>query len=401
MEGTVIFAMSRKLGILHRIYFTLLLVFILLVTFTNIPLIFSPILQDVQAGNVVEDADSSTYLYITTPKPEPPPEEPSPPPVEPPQYQAVEEPIIIWYDLQTTDGDSVLNSKIDVGQEYRFSMVIISDQGWEDIEYIDIHAWFDYGNDDSTYNQTQGGNTNFHLRYENTTGVANYSILWPNIEVTKGTLTEKIESGPTGYSEQCEFNRITLSFIPGFQFRYAQGDGSWSKSKNTINDINSWNFRIEVTDKGDYTTCSYTASIVDEFGVNSYSEIVSAGFLDISGNPGENASADSSIIVKTRSNTDYTLSVNIETLYHETNPTATISNENIWVRGGDQLEFTNFTADEETYLYGSKSSYQEADNDDNKKITDNIDYKCSIPIGKIPGNYSGKQCYTMRTETNN
>lgn len=393
MEGTVISVMKRKLTAIKRSYFSFLFILIFLLAFTNISLVFNPITQETRAANISDDYDSSTYLSVTTPIPEEPPAPPGPPPAVGP----VTAPIIRDYDLQTIDGNSVLNSKIDVNQEYKFCMEIGSDQGWDDIEYIDIQAWFDHGDDDSTYNQTKGGNINLHLRYENTTGTANYSMLWPDDEVAKGTLTEDIESDGLGYGES---NYLTLSFTPGYQFRYAPGDGSWDESTNRINDINSWNFMILVTDSGEDSTGSSTTTVVDEFGVNSYSEIVSAGFPNIEGQPGENASTDSSLTIKTRSNIEYSLSVDVETFYHEAYSEATLSNETIWVKGGDQIEFANFNGTGDIFLYGSSTLYHEADNDNVEKVIDDIDYKCNIPVGQIPGNYSAKQYYNLRTQTN-
>ncbi|MBE3137465.1 MAG: hypothetical protein IMZ43_08790, partial [Thermoplasmata archaeon] len=66
------------------------------------------------------------------------------------------------------------NTQSDVNDsaEYRFIVNISSDQGWDDIQFINITAWYDQGNDGSTYNQTSGGNWNLFLQYKNTTGTA-------------------------------------------------------------------------------------------------------------------------------------------------------------------------------------------------------------------------------------
>ncbi len=77
---------------------------------------------------------------------------------------------------------SKLNAQIDVNNsaEYRFIVNISSDQGWDDIEFVNITAWYDQGTDSSTYNQTRGGNWNLNLQYENTTGTAVWRMLWPH-----------------------------------------------------------------------------------------------------------------------------------------------------------------------------------------------------------------------------
>ena len=251
----------------RKIYSIFLLVLLLFSTFSTGLMAVFPIVRIANAGDITSHSDSSTYLSVTTPipEPEPPGPGPGPPPLE-------TKPIINWYDFQNATDVSMLNSKIDVNQEYKFCISISSDQGWDDIEYIDITAWFDNGDDSTTYNNSGnlGGNLNMFLQYENTTGIANYNMLWPDDEATKGSFTEKIETDPNANSESTECYNLTFSFIPGYQFRYAPGDGSWDKTKNANNDIWSWNFKISVTDSGEDASGPSTTSIIDEFGVYSY-----------------------------------------------------------------------------------------------------------------------------------
>jgi len=159
----------------------------LLSVFTSSLLVVNPMVKIVDAGDITTYSDSSTSLTLSTPKPE----EPVPPP--PPPVLGVK-PRINWYDLQNATGISKLNSQIDVNQEYKFCISISSAQGWDDIEYINITAWYDNGDDSTTYNDSgnQGGNLNMFLQYENTTGTANYTMLWPDDEVTKRRFTETV-----------------------------------------------------------------------------------------------------------------------------------------------------------------------------------------------------------------
>ena len=141
------------------------------------------------------------------------------------------QPRINWYDFQYNQSGtwiSRLNQQIDVNNSamYRFVVNVSSDQGWADIEYINITAWFDNGDDTSIYNQSAGGNINLFLQYKNTTGTANYSLLWPDDEVTIGTWSEKNETDIYGSPGHTECHNLTFLFIPGYQFRYAPGDGS-------------------------------------------------------------------------------------------------------------------------------------------------------------------------------
>lgn len=120
---------------------TFFIVLLLFFVSSIITPIIIPLIDTVLAEDIDEDSDSTTYLRLRTPETEPG----SPQVIK--TYKL--EPKIIWYDLQTISGVSKLNSKIDVYEEYKFCIKISSDQGWDDIEYIDIKAWFNNG-DDST-----------------------------------------------------------------------------------------------------------------------------------------------------------------------------------------------------------------------------------------------------------
>lgn len=385
-----------KIMVKRKICNIFLLVLLLFSAFSTSLMVVTPIVKIANAEDITTYSHSSSYLSVTTPIPEPEPPGPGPgsPPIE-------TKPVINWYDFQTATGVSKLNSQIDVNQEYKFCISIISYQGWDDIDYVNITAWFDNGDDSTTYNSSGnlGGNLNIFLQYENTTGTANYSMLWPDDKVTKGSFTETATTDHVGSSSSTECYNLTFSFIPGYQFRYAPGDGSWDYTTNADNDVWSWNFKISVTDSGEQASGPSTTSIIDEFGVYSYTEIVSTGTVAIQGIPGENATADSSITINTRSNGNYSLSVDVDTLLHETHSTANISNQTMWARGGDLTKFTNFLGSGPLHFYGSSTTYADADDNNSTKTTNNVDYKCNIPLGQLSGNYTATMYYQLITQT--
>jgi len=313
-------------------------------------------------------------------------------------------PRINWYDFQYNQGGtwvSKLNTQIDINNsaEYRFIINISSDQGWDDIDYVNITAWYDNGDDGSTYNQTLGGNLNMRLQYENTTGTAVWSLMWPNGgEVTEGIYIEETEYDTYGSYGYTECRNLTFSFIPSYQFRYAPGDGVWDNTYNTTDDILSWNFNITVTDSGEGAAQKSIVWINDEFGVYSYSEIVSAGWPTIVGNPGENATASSNVTLVTRSNGNYSLSVDVGNLTHDTHPTANMSRDNVWVRGGDLDSSANFTAvSGVVYFYGSAGTYHLYEPNGTGITTNDVEYKCDIPIGQMSGDYTAVISYHLKT----
>jgi hypothetical protein len=313
-------------------------------------------------------------------------------------------PRILWYDFQYNQSGtwvSKLNDQIDVNNsaEYRFIVNISSDQGWDDIQFVNITAWYDQGSEASTYNQTVGGNWNLNLQYENTTGTAVWRMLWPHGgEITGGTYADQIGFDPYGSIGHTECHNLTFCFIPSYQIRYAPGDGIWNNTYNTTDDAKSWNFIITVTDSGEDAPASSIIWITDEFGVYSYSEIVSAGWPTIIGHPGENATADSNITLVTRSNGNYSLSTDVENLTHRAFPGATISREQVWVRGGDLDIYNNFTASGGSiYFYGYIGTYHLAQANGTDRTTDDVQYKCNIPMGQLAGDYWAPIRYHLTT----
>ena len=316
------------------------------------------------------------------------------------------QPRINWYDFQYNQSGtwiSRLNNQSDVNNsaEYRFVVNVSSDQGWDDIEYINITAWYDNGSEATTYNQTAGGNINLFLQYENTTGIANFSLLWPDNEVTIGTWTESNETDTDGSPGNTECHNLTFSFVPGYQLRYAPGGGSWDTNAG-FNDTWSWNFNITVEDQSGYK--SYDNPIIgetiDEFGIYSYTEIVSVGWPTITGNPGTTAIADSNITIETRSNGNYSLSVDLDQLDHKTHPTANMSNTTVSLRGGNLTPITPFPGTGPLYLWGTNiPSYQTAENNDTSLITNDAEYRITIPLAQMPGDYNATIYYHLTTQT--
>ena len=370
----------------RRLLSMVVVILLIVSTFTNV-FLFGPFIMFSKAnpGDISDSWDNTTTLNVTVL-----------------QLQ----PRINWYDFQYNQSGtwvSRLNQQIDVNNsaEYRFIVNISSDQGWADIEYINITAWYDNGSESTTYNQTSGGNINLFLQYENTTGTTNFSLIWPDDEATKGNWTESNETDSDGSPGNTECHNLTFSFIPSYQIRYASGDGSWEDGPG-YNDTWSWNFNITVEDQSGYK--SYDNPIigetVDEFGVYSYTEIVSVGWPTITGNPGTTAIADSNITIETRSNGNYSLAVDLDQLNHTSNPTANMANTTVSLRGGNLTSVTPFPGTGPLYLWGnSNPPYQAAENNDTIKTNSDVEYRCAIPLAQLPGDYTGTIHYHLVTQT--
>ncbi len=309
------------------------------------------------------------------------------------------EPRINWYDFQYNQGGTWVSrrnvqSDVNNSARYRFIVNVSSDYQWRNITYINITAWYDQGRDTTVYNQTLGGNMNLAFQYENLTGTAVWRMLWPHGgEVTGDQYSERVVRDPLGSPKYTECHNLTFSFVPGYQFRYAPGDGSWDTTRNTTTDAQSWNFKISVNNK-----MGYTSWMNDEFGIYSYTEIVSVGWPVIFAYPGENATAVSNISMVTRTNGNYSLSVDVGNLTHEVNPLMTIPRNRIWLRGGDLDEFDNFSAFKDVlYFYGSAVAYHLNRANGTSYTTDDIQYKCNVPLGQTAGDYTAPIRYHLKT----
>ncbi len=368
---------------------TLVVVLLLIAVFSHI-FVFPPLLRYCRAdpGDISESWDNSTTLNVTVL-----------------QLQ----PRVNWYDFQFYNGSawvSRLNQQIDVNEsaEYRFVVNISSDQGWDDIEYMWINAWADLGDDTSDYNGTLGGNINLNITYDNSTETASAFMAWPTngSEVTFNGWSEVNVTGsdPLGSPGNTETYNLTFTWVPSYQFRYA------SDPTNTTagyNDLWSWNFNITILDEGGYYSYDNptVGETINEFGVYSYTEIIFTGWPTITGNPGDDpAENDSAISIGTRSNGNYSLSVNVTNLTHKQTHSYWIDNSSIWTAGGELGPLTKFSGTGPHYYYnGSGAGYTAAEKNDTSKVTNDIWWGVTIDIGQYPGDYEATIYYHLQTQT--
>jgi hypothetical protein len=292
-------------------------------------------------------------------------------------------PWIMWYDFQNITNVSKLNEQIDVNNQHKFCINISQNSSWEDVDYINITAWYDNGSDaGSYYNQTSGGNINMFLQYVNTTGTGTFSMRWPDDEVTWISGSE--------YVHNDSVHNLTFNFTPLYQVRHAPGDGSWSTAYNTTDDAYSWNFKIEVN-----TSNQKSAYKEDEYGIYRYAEINSAGNPTMSGYPATTATA-AAITVVSRANANFSLSVELNSTLDGPG-SHTLANTTVGVLGGDLAE-TNFDGTGPLYIYGGAASYRIHDVDTYERST-SVTYHCDIPFGTFSGQYTSLVYYHLKLDT--
>jgi hypothetical protein len=295
-------------------------------------------------------------------------------------------PIINSYNLLNQSGSKLNNitGLLDVNNEYYFTINITDNNGWADISYINIKAWFDQGSDSSTYNQTSGGNLNMYLQYENDTGTVNWSLLWPDDEaqIITGNCSEFIISQTTRI--------INISFKPGKQIRWSNGDGSWDITQNVTNDINSWNFNINVIDGQ-----AHEAIVKDEYGVYKYTSILpNSDWVDVVAPPG---STDESSVVTITYSSNYDFNM---TIYFEDNltnisraDTINIAN-NVWILADadvndditSDIQFSGIGEVNAIDIFNDSGTFQS----DGYSQTVQVQFKVFVPFGTNGGKYTAR-----------
>lgn len=340
----------------RKIVATICIVALFLSLFTHGMIIIGPIVKIAGAGDVTTWSDTNSSLNVTV---------------------NVAVPTINFYDFQNSSGTSKLDSRIDVAEEYKFILNVTDLQGWSDIGYINITAWYDNGSEANGYNDSIGGNLNMFLQYENMTGTANWSMIWPDDEVyfTDANCSETVIDGYT--------HNLTFAFTPRYQVRYSSaGTG-----------LHSWNFNISVYDEDP----EYNASVADEYGIYMYTRIQqTTENPSVVGNPGDNDLALSPATnVTTRCNANYSLSVNLPNLTDGVGHY--ILNSSVAAQGGN-LAKNWFDGTNKQYLYGGAANYRNHLINTYENTTQ-VSYWINITYGQYPGNYTSTVTYTIIGET--
>jgi len=295
-------------------------------------------------------------------------------------------PIINNYDLLNITGSKLNNATglLDVNSEYYFTINVTELNGWDEIKYINVTAWYDNGDDNTTYNQTQGGNLNMFLQYENITGIANFSMLWPDDEVQLilANCTETIVDSTT--------RLINISFKPLSQVRWASSNNTWDSTENVYNDLYSWNFNITVVDdtyREDWK--------INEYGVYKYtSHSLNQNWVDVYAAPGFNDTS-SVVIITYSSNYDFNMTLYFEeNLYNSTyDETILIANNVDILAGADpnddittDITFSGIGEANAVDIFNESGVFPT----DNASQTVNVQFDVFIPLGTLGVKYTAR-----------
>lgn len=300
------------------------------------------------------------------------------------QYVEATAPVINTYDIRNATGSKLNNATglLDVNTEYYFVVNVSVKYGWEHLDYIDIKAWYDDGDENSSYNQTAGGNLNMYLRYENTSGNATYSMIWPDDEaqLIQSNCSEMIINSTTRV--------VNFWFIPLSQVRWACSNNTWDSAYNTSNDPFSWNFNITAIDLSGLKSWKR-----DEYGVYKFATLQpQQDWVDVRAPPGYTAPT-SVVNVTYSSNYDFNIS-----LYFEENLTNVSSGGiipiayNVYIRADADL-YDDITADMMFDGIGEENAIEIINasgvfHKNNISQLVRVQFNVYIPFGTIRGHYT-------------
>jgi hypothetical protein len=309
-------------------------------------------------------------------------------------HYSISLPIINSYNLTNSTGSKLnnLTGHLTPNTEYTFTINITDETGWQDIQYINITAWYDNGSELSFYNQTNGGNLNMFLQYENTTGTANWSMLWPDDEATL------ILTNCTETTIDSNTKIINFSFKPLSQVRWANSNESWNKTQNATNDPWSWNFNITVTD-----TANQTDWKTDEYGIYRYTSVLPSGdWVDVIALPGS-TDESSTVTITYSSNYDYNMSLYFEeNLTHTTYGVEIPIMNNVWILANTDTD-DDITTDKQFKGIGEENSIDIFNTSgtfsvDNVSQTVDVQFRVYIPFGTLWGEYTARVATTINQD---
>jgi hypothetical protein len=295
-------------------------------------------------------------------------------------------PVINSYDVRNASGSKLNNATglLDVNKEYCFTINITDSNGWVDIDYVEVKAWYDNGSEGTIYNNSGnlGGNLNMHLQYVNTTGVASWEMLWPDDEVQliSASCTETIINMKTRI--------INITFKPLSQTRWASSNNTWDPTQNNTNDPYSWNFNITVTGATGFKTWT-----TGEYGIYKFSSILpEQDWVGIAALPGF---SDTSNVVTITYSSNYNYKVSIyfeENLTNEV-PSINISiTNNVYILANADLN-DDILADMVFGGIGEANAVEIINdsgifNKNNISQTVHVQFNVYIPFGTIGGEYT-------------
>ncbi|MFQ5552839.1 MAG: hypothetical protein ACE5EW_03885 [Thermoplasmata archaeon] len=314
-------------------------------------------------------------------------------------------PDVTAVDITNAADGSLMHAQLDVGTTYYFNVTISDPDGWGDLQWANVHIWFDGGSSEIAYSaQSTGANYRADLNYTNVApltdpALSEWSIVEGNVVYASGSSSIFTNVNQENYT-------FKLAFTLNNQVRQASEPTTTAPSVG-YNDLDSWNMEVRAKDFGnpDVTVQDDDGSgsgVHFEFGVFQFNN-VSIGANWDAGTISPGGDATTAIVTVTHvANDNHRLSVWFDTHLVDGANTIDITNVNITAAGdpGDAITVDTFFGGlgvgNREYIHGSAVSTRGHDVAGDSETT-GVQFGVSVPFGTPSGTYVAN--LTIRVET--
>ncbi len=315
-------------------------------------------------------------------------------------------PEITGFDITDAGDNSFMHSQLDVNTTYYFNVTIMDPDGWGDLQWANIHIWFDGGGSESTFDEqaSAGANYRVDLNYTNVVPLPD-PILgeWSRAE---GNFVYDSVNSSIFENVANENYTFKLAFTLNNQIR--QADTPTNQFLGAYDDLLSWNAEVRAKDFGNPPLFNRDddgsgGGVYHEFGVYQFTNVsIGADWTAGPISPGSDATTNT-VTVTHQANRDYRMSVWFDTnLTDAGNEIPILNNVNITAAGdsGDaitsDLLFGGLGITNREYIWGAAGSEQAHDANGNSETT-GVQFGVSVPFGTPSGSYVAT--LTIRVET--
>ena len=301
-------------------------------------------------------------------------------------------PVITGFDITDASDTSFMHAQLDVTPTtYFFNVTVNDDNGWSDIQWINIRVWFDNESSEISFDsQTTGANYKAVLNYTNagdltTPNLGEWNVTEGNIVYTSGSSSIFTNTANQNYT-------FKLAFVLNEQIRQANTPSN--TAAGSYNDLGSWNAEVKAIDSGVTTTNqANTTNVFHEFGVFQFTNVSIASDWTVAATIAPGASDSTPIVTVThKANRNYTMTVWFDS--HLTGPaTIDVSNINITADGDADdeitadLSFAGLGEANERYIHGSATTNKTHNFTDNQETT-GVKFRIFVPLGTLSGTYT-------------
>ncbi len=311
-------------------------------------------------------------------------------------------PEIISFDITDADDASQMHTQLDVNTTYYFNLTLMDPDGWGDLQWANVHIWYDGGGGELTFGaQVAGDNYRVDLNYTNVAPLPD-----PELSEWSGAEGNFVYDSGSSYIFTNVVNEnytYKLAFSLNNQIRQANTPSN--TASGGYNDAGSWNAEVRAKDFGNTDVFSQadTAGVYHEFGIYLFTNVsIGTDWNTPTISPGGN-DVTGIVTVTHQANRDYRMSVWFDTnLTNGGGDQIAATNINITAAGdaGDaitsDLPFGGLGIANLEYIHGSSITEKLHDVSGDSETT-GVQFGVFVPFGTPSGDYVAT--LTIRVET--